>query len=396
MSKQEFDFDELIFPIELDTFLSDYWEQRPLIITRKNPSYYAKLLSTKTIELLLYSRYRDATQINVLTESKPYFQYSTSNLNLEYIPSTTEMYTAYSQGNTITLNKLQYGCEPIAFLCRKLEKFFNFPVNTSIYLTPKQAQGIVPHYDTHDVFILQIEGSKTWYIYDYFRCLPLAKERQPVPADKLPPRLHEVCLQAGDLIYIPRGYVHEALTSESSSLHLTIGVHPVRLADLITSAIELASKNFVSLRKSLPVGFFNQKDQIAILTHQFKELLERISTEINVEEVIDRLAENFLAKIEPLPDGHFTQIDRLSNIDLTTILKKRQGMLCRISKQEDSISIYFPGNRVKAPSHIETALRFIAEREEFSVNSIPGNLSDNSKLVLARRLVKEGLLTIIN
>ncbi|MEH1782276.1 MAG: cupin domain-containing protein [Nostoc sp.] len=396
MSQQEFDFDKLIFPIKTNVFFSDYWEQQPLIVTREERDYYSQILSIKQIESLIYSRRRDATQIRVINQSQSYFQNSTSQINSDNIFGINEIYNAYYQGNTITLNQLQYSCEPIAILCRNLEKLFHFQVNASIYLTPKQAQGIVPHYDTHDVFILQIEGSKIWHIYDYFCCLPLAKDRQPVPADQLPPRLHEVCLNAGDLIYIPRGYVHEALTSESSSLHLTIAIHPLRLSDLITSAINLASKDCVSLRKSLPIGFFNNKEQVGILTHQFKELLDKITTEINIEDVIDDLAEDLLAKLEPLPDGHFAQIDRLQNLDINSILRKRDGIICHILKKGDSVSIYFPGNHVSAPSFIEPALRFIAETEEFYVNSIPGNISDESKLVLARRLVKEGLLTIVH
>lgn len=396
MFQQKLDFDELIFPIELDIFFSEYWEQHPLIVARKERDYYNQILSIKQIESLIYSRHRDSTQIRVINKSQSYFQHSTSHINLDNIFGINEIYTAYSQGNTITLNQLQYGCEPIAILCRNLEKIFHFQVNASIYLTPRQAQGTVPHYDTHDVFILQVEGSKIWHIYDYFCCLPLAKDQQIVPADRLPPRLHEVCLNAGDLIYIPRGYVHEALTSECSSVHLTIGVHPVRLADLITTAINLASKNCVSLRKSLPIGFFNKKEKIGILTHQFKELLEQISTEVDMEDVIDYLAEDFLAKVEPLPDGHFTQIDRLQNINQKTILRKRNGTLCHVLKKEDSVSIYFAGNHVSAPIYVEPALRYIAEIEEFCVNFIPGNISDESKLVLARRLVKEGLLTIVH
>lgn len=395
MSQQEFDFDKLIFPITSNEFFSDYWEQRPLIVAREERDYYNQILSIKQIESLIYSRRRDATQIKAINKSQSYFQHSTSQTTSEHI-GINEIYTAYSQENTITLNQLQYSCEPIAILCRNLEKLFHFQVNASIYLTPKQAQGIVPHYDTHDVFILQIEGSKTWRIYDYFRCLPLASDRQPVPADQLPPRLHEVRLNAGDLIYLPRGYVHEALTSECSSLHLTLGVHPVRISDLITSAINLASKDCVSLRKSLPIGFFNKKEKIEILTHHFKELLEQISDDIQIEDVIDDIADDFLAKLEPLPDGHFAQIDCLENIDINSILKKRKGTICYIAKQANSVTIYFPGNHVSAPSFIEPALEFIAETEEFCINSIPGNMSAESKLVLARRLVKEGLLTIVN
>jgi hypothetical protein len=71
-------------------------------------------------------------------------------------------------------------------------------------------------------------------------------------------------------------------------------------------------------------------------------------------------------------------------------------MICWIFREGDSVGIQFPGNEVKAPSYVESALRFIADTETFQVKSLPAPLSDNSKLVLVRRLIKEGLLTILS
>jgi hypothetical protein len=96
----------------------------------------------------------------------------------------------------------------------------------------------------------------------------------------------------------------------------------------------------------------------------------------------------------PLPDGHFTQIDKLSNIDLDTIVVKRKGMRCRIIQAEGSVSIQFPGNTVMAPGYIEPVLRYIVEAGEFSVRSIPDILTEDSKMLLVRRLIREGLLTV--
>jgi hypothetical protein len=69
-------------------------------------------------------------------------------------------------------------------------------------------------------------------------------------------------------------------------------------------------------------------------------------------------------------------------------------MVCWIARAGDTVSIQFPGNEVRGPASIESALRFMVAAEGFQVRALPDSLMDQSKLVLVRRLVHEGLLTI--
>lgn len=394
--EKDFNINNLLQPLELSTFFNEYWEQRPLIVSRKKSDYYSSLLSLQDIAL-------------IVCYTKPGFQlikngqvlkHNIDNIRNEF-PSIRELYDLYYQGGTIILYSLQQYWKTISFFCRNLEMFLNHPVNVNAYLTPKSSQGFSPHFDTHDVFILQISGTKLWRIYDSFLSLPLVgdeTQESKVPRDKLNAPLHEVLLDAGDLLYIPRGYVHEALTSECSSLHLTVGVNPFRWIDLISNALALVSEQNVSFRKTLPVGFLNDREIIASLKKQFEEQLELLLNNAVVEKAAERLARNLVKQLRPLPDGHFIQDDDINCIYLDTMIEKRKGMICNIFKEEGSgsVSIQFPGSTVKAPAYIEPALRFIAASEAFTVRAISDTLTDDGKLVLVRRLVREGLLKVVS
>jgi ribosomal protein L16 Arg81 hydroxylase len=395
MKNKSFDIETLISPWGVDTFLSEYWEKHPLVVAREKSDYYSNLFLMQDIESIIFSRRNDTSNVGVFNKSKTYSQLpididSSDSYNIN------RMYNAYFEGNTIRLNNLQFNSKPLSNLCRNLELFFNCSANVNSYLTPKESQGLIPHYDTHDVFILQIDGAKLWRIYNSFMCLPLEEHRELISTEKIGDPIHEIRLSAGDLLYIPRGYVHEALTSECSSLHLTVSIHPFRLADLVHSAISLASRQHVSFRKSLPIGFLNDPDIEGTLKHQLKELLKFLSDNTNIEETVNHLAKNFFAQMVPFSDGHFGQLNEIDSINLATVVTKRDGMFCHIFREADMIAIQFPGNVVKGPILIESALYFIAKSGEFSVNSIPGSLSDNAKLTLVRRLVREGLLTCID
>ena len=77
------------------------------------------------------------------------------------------LYRSYhDEGCSLTLDRLDLRCGSVAALCKDLEGALEHPVAANLYLTPPRAQAFPPHFDTHDVFILQLEGSKQWRIYD--------------------------------------------------------------------------------------------------------------------------------------------------------------------------------------------------------------------------------------
>ncbi|WP_204265387.1 JmjC domain-containing protein, partial [Enterobacter hormaechei] len=82
----------------------------------------------------------------------------------------------------------------------------------------------------HEVFAIHCVGEKRWRIYANRAENPLA----PLEGDDAQARidaakgpvLMDVTLRPGDVLYIPRGYFHDALASSAESLHLTIGIAP--------------------------------------------------------------------------------------------------------------------------------------------------------------------------
>jgi ribosomal protein L16 Arg81 hydroxylase len=385
MSIKDFSFNELICPMQPANFFSKYWEQYPLILSGREASYYSNLFSIQDVDSILYfNKPRDV--LDMVAVNKGQVQYPT-NLN--------QMYSAYAQGSTINLNHLEYYWKPVASLSSNLESFFNHKVDVAMFLTPKGSQGLAAHFDPYDLFVLQVEGCKKWRIYNCIEFLPIDKQLHPLTPDKVSDVLYEICLNAGDMLYVPRGFVHEALTSESSSLHLTIAIDVFRWTDLIFSAVASVSKQDIRFRKALPVGFINRSELMTSLGDQLTELLKLLLDNAEIENAVDHIAGRCLEDMPPLPDGHFSQIDKLDQINMNTIVAKRKGMRCRVISTEDSASLQFHGNTVKMPASVDPVLRFIADTEEFLVRSIPDVLSDDSKVVLVRRLLREGLLTVI-
>ena len=116
-----------------------------------------------------------------------------------------------------------------------------------------------PHYDVHDVFVFQISGSKHWKIYSPIFDPPHASQPfRPQMFTQSAPLL-ELDIEPGDLLYLPRGFVHTTNTTDHASAHVTLGVTVYTWMELLAIWLQ-SSKNDVAFRRALPPGFASRPE----------------------------------------------------------------------------------------------------------------------------------------
>jgi len=124
---------------------------------------------------------------------------------------------------------------------------------TNVYFTPPGAQGFNTHHDTHDVFILQLEGSKRWRTYPSAVQLPLPGQRFFWKTPPSAPSM-EFTLRQGDLFYCPRGIPHDARSTDEASVHVSLGALVGTWAELLLETIADVAMRDPAFRVSLPRG----------------------------------------------------------------------------------------------------------------------------------------------
>ena len=258
--------------------------------------------------------------------------------------------------------------------------------------SPANSKALQPHYDTHDVFVVQLAGSKYWKFHGAAQPVPLHNSFQPViPEQNLGPPKNEILVHPGDLVYIPRGVIHHAETSDRFSFHMTLGVHPTQWMDLFQQALITLSLQDERFRRALPPGFLNDTDG-DVLAEQFVELLEVLSHQANVHEAFGMLKHQFLQNMTPAPDGHFNQLNELSSVTPETFVEKRQTMDCQLIDRELSVSLKFSGNTIGGPISYRCAMEFVVQATgSFRVDELPG-LEQAKQVSLTQRLIRGGLL----
>nr|CAD7452629.1 unnamed protein product [Timema tahoe] len=255
-------FSWLIDPILPEDFIKDTWETCPMVLQRSQPSYYDSLLSTPAINEMLKThniQYTKNIDITSFSEGKR----ETHNPVGRAHPAVVWDY--YSTGCSVRLLNPQTYIPKLRALNATLQEYFGCFVGANSYLTPPESQGFAPHYDDIEAFILQIEGKKKWRLY------APRKKQEVLPQfssgnltdDEIGKPVMEVTLNPGDLLYFPRGIIHQGHTVPGChSLHITLSCYQRNtwgdlLEKLIPAALKIAMEEDVSFRQGLPVGYLN-------------------------------------------------------------------------------------------------------------------------------------------
>lgn len=136
-------------------------------------------------------------------------------------------------GSTISFNKYNSNDALINDLAMEIARFTRSKTHVNAYAAVGGSGTFDKHWDTHDVFAVQLIGRKRWRLYSttFKNPLPHQKSRDYKESCPKEPIL-DVILEAGDLLYIPRGWWHEASPIDGEeTFHAAIGTYPIKIKD---------------------------------------------------------------------------------------------------------------------------------------------------------------------
>ncbi len=392
MQTPDFSLQWIIDPVARDEFFEAYWEARPLVISRNVPGYFDPLLSLDEIDRVITTLNLSHPDLQLVSSAEdiraPQYTYRSGMVDV------AKLYQYFADGATIILPQLHTRVPSLAAFCRCLERELSSRFQTNIYMTPGNAQGFKPHYDTHDVFVLQIAGSKNWQIFETPVELPLKGQHFDSTVHPLGEVTQSFTLNPGDMLYIPRGLVHDATSSDEISLHITTGVMANSWTDLMLDALSAVALKDPSFRKALPVGFAHDGFDRTDARRTFASLIERMAMAADLDEVMDHFVDDLVSTRQPVLHGQMAQLSRLESLTVKSVAGVRPGLIYRLTESADTIRIDCYGKEISLPVHAGPAIRFALETERFKVSELPGDLDDEGKLVLARRMVREGLIAL--
>ncbi|XP_056662801.1 ribosomal oxygenase 2 isoform X3 [Monodelphis domestica] len=278
-------FESLISPVSTETFFKEYWEQKPLLIQRDDPSlaaYFQNLFQLADLKNLCRQGMVYGRDMNVCRCVNGRKKVLNKGGKVHYL----QLRKDFDQKRaTIQFHQPQRFKDELWKIQEKLECFFGSLVGSNVYITPSGSQGLPPHYDDIEVFILQLEGKKHWRLYQ--PTVPLAREYNVEPEDRIGAPTHEFTLKPGDFLYFPRGTIHQADTPSglAHSTHVTISTYQNNswgdfLLDVIPGLVFDVAKEEVKLRTGIPRRLLLQAHDTALATTRLSGFLRTLAEQL--------------------------------------------------------------------------------------------------------------------
>ena len=375
-----------------ERFLHHHWARAPLFQPRHEKDGFADLFTIADVDRLVAAAALRLPAFRMVRDGGelPRERYTKSgrmgSKPVADLLDPGKVYREFGDGATMVLQSLQRYWPPLTRLCRDLELSLTHPVQVNAYVTPPASRGLGLHADEHDVFVLQVHGRKRWEVY------------QPGPSgDPKAPgeRLLDIVLEPGDCLYVPFGFPHAVWTERSASAHLTVGVLTYRWRELLGDAVARVLDD-PAFTESLPSGFADEPAALAgAVAERLGELQHRLG-KLDPAELATGMAERFWSTRPPLLTGQLQQLLALDEVSDSTSLWRRAGSVCRLGRDRDGRpELELGDRRVRFPAWVEPALRELLQLLDggrFRPADLAGRLDPESRLVLVRRLIREGLL----
>lgn len=388
-------FADFLAPVAPSDFLERHWGRRYAVIHGEGGGRNRLFSFADVDHYLAIVGHQPAARLSIVQS-----QAERQRRAMDVSPR--ELREAFAGGATLRLDHMERYWPPVAELAALLAEALEARVKVNAYLTPAGTQGAPIHPDVQDVFALQLEGTKDWSIYDAVvyepaeghRLLRHLPPRERPRLDDEPPLAETARMEPGGLLYLPRGVLHRAVAAEdTASLHLAICVTPTYWVDVVKAAAEVASSLHPALSDRLPVGVTTDPSARDGLMERFREVLDRVAGDgRHLEGALRALEAERLERSPTLAAGQFAEMLHLEEMDDDTRLERRAAGPVRVSRSEAAAHLRCGRVELRTPPVAGEALEFVRDHERFRVGELPGLADETSRLVIARRLVREGLL----
>ncbi|MEC8320718.1 MAG: cupin domain-containing protein [Planctomycetota bacterium] len=395
----------LLAPISIDEFVERFLEREVRHLERNDPLVVDGIFDLESMgRCLRYGRphLTDAMRVVAPDGGGEVTPAMLAAARMDPESGIAAMRSAFAERHTLIFSHAESYWPAVERIVMDLRRVLRSNVRCNVYCTPPASQGFDTHVDAHDVLVLQTSGSKTWRLHEVEHDLPvesspLASEMFPRLASALPDHgepTREVVLRPGDVLYLPRGVPHSAASTDEHSVHLTIGLYPLRVHELLARITDLVAFQSIDLRRRTPLEFYTDGSTAPTagdLLRRAAELADACDPPIDLGRLLQADEEGWSGP--PDPSGSFASALAAGNVDLDTVLERPEGRRWTTRRTEGEFRISC-GARMSLPLKLEPVLGFFERHERFRVGEMPALLSENAKLTLARNLLKAGVLRV--
>ncbi|MFY7719721.1 MAG: JmjC domain-containing protein [Brevundimonas sp.] len=290
--------DDLLQPISPEHFLGEYVGRKPLHIPASGDGAKAAILTWPDFNRLLgqgslWTSAHLRLMRNYVAVPPDQYCHPVATPQGEVLrpwPQKVEVFL--SAGASLIANDVLSIHEPLMRIGETLSRTFAASIGANIYCSFRGVQAFGTHFDNHDVIVIQTGGTKVWNLYASRADNPI----ENFPDDDATRRwfeqtrgalMQQVTMQPGDVLYLPRGWYHDALATDGPSLHVTFAITPLHGRTLL-SLLNLEAMKNPAYRAFAPPATEDGGAALAAHLAEYGQILARIAASPAFREEVAR------------------------------------------------------------------------------------------------------------
>ena len=396
-----FSFDAIMQPLGAERFFAEYDGKKPL---------HLKGAADKFAEVLTWARLNDllgqatiwsqnSLQLVLDKDLIPAARYCAPAIGRDggqvLRPDPDKVKDFLRRGATLVANDIDHLSAGLTAFADAMEQALRGKVQGNLYLSSRRRQGFGAHFDTHDVYAVHVEGTKTWHIYEGRAKDPIAH-----PMFKTLGREHhekakgaklmDVHMEPGDLLYLPRGQYHDALADEGGTVHIAFGVtYPIGM-DVMTFLFDRVAAE-PEFRANLPR--VDHPDAAAALQGHLSALSDKIGKVLTEPRTADQIAA--LQRGFRYPRYAYDLPDLLEQPADDRFRVRAKGV--RLVQQGGRYGLLQEGARAatEVPADVSALVAWVLERPEFARSELGAAFAERRAAELDLLLRDLGTMRLI-
>jgi len=372
MLKPPFSLDAIMAPIGAERFFAEYEGQRPLHLKGAADKFAAVMTWAGLNDLLGQATIWSQHSLVLVLDNDPvpaarYCAPAAGRDGGQVLrPDPDKVQDFLRRGATLVANDIDHLSPGLTAFADAMEQELGGKVQGNVYLSSRRRQGFGAHFDTHDVFAVHVEGTKTWHVYEGRATDPIAhpmfKTLGREHHDKAKgAKLMDVPMEPGDLLYLPRGQYHDALADEGGTVHIAFGVtYPIGM-DVVSFLFDRVAAE-PEFRANLPRP--SGSDGEPALGERLGALGDRIQAILREPKTVAQIAS--LQRGFRYPRHAYALPDLLAGPAGDRFRVRAQGI--RMVEQSGRHGLVQEGSRAatEVPAEVSPLVRWVLERREFS------------------------------
>ncbi len=369
----------------LETFLTDYWQKKPLLIRKGLESITSPLTAEELAGL--------ACEQDIESRLIIHHQ-QTDSWELTHGPLNDEVFAKLPNSHwTLLVQAIDHWIPDAAQLLEQFNFIPRWRIDDLMMSYASDGGGVGPHFDYYDVFLVQISGTRRWEIGGQHNDQTPLKENLPVKILKNFSPTESWLLEPGDILYVPPGVGHNGIAQGDGCMTCSIGYRAPSHSDILREYTDYISDQLSESQRYQDVDLTNQCNTGEISTQTINEL-QRILQRYTMDK--DTIREWFARYITTPKYSDENRIEQDITLDQLTghvksggVIRRNEGSRFAYQLINDTHCLYVDGELINSLSNTEDLIKLLCSDISFTKETIPFS---KPHLLLLLELLHRGAL----